>query len=93
MGYIIFANNFLQRCNKVDNMKTKTGKVSRTVYLTKEMDQLLVQRARLTLRTISSEIECLIRKGLAAQQNSDMDAINISDKPTKIQVTLGAEGS
>lgn len=74
-------------------MKTKTGKVSRTVYLTKEMDQLLVQRARLTLRTISSEIECLIRKGLAAQQNSDMDAINISDKPTKIQVTLGAEGS
>lgn len=68
----------------------KNGKIQRSIYISKELDQFLVQRSKLTLRTISSEIEALIRRGLASQQSSDLEAINILEKPKNIQVNLGA---
>lgn len=69
-------------------MSLKNDKVARTVYLTKEMDLLLKQRAKITLRTVSCEIESLIRRGLKAQQDSDIEAANLPHKSKGIQVTL-----
>lgn len=58
----------------------KNGKIQRSIYLTKELDELLIKRSKLTLRTISAEIESLIKRGLAAQYQADLEAVNMLNK-------------
>lgn len=56
-------------------MVEKVKKIPRTLYFSPEIDRILHERAAIMDRTISAETERLIRKALAAEQESDLKAL------------------
>lgn len=50
-------------------------KVPKTIYFTEEMARMIDERAKIMDRTVSAEVERLIKKALKNEERSDLEAI------------------
>ena len=62
-----------------------SNKVARTIYLTPELDKLIQHRRFIEDRTLSSQVERMLKKCLDYEAKSDLEAVLMSDPKEKSQ--------